>query len=149
MDDNRLGVLPVAVVGAAELEGYQIDANCITRDGVGAVRSSYEEVSGPVADANNCNCTTDGPDGFMDLTLKFYTQEIVEAIGEVNNNDEVILVLEGVTNSERPIEGSDCVLIKGSHKTFNRGDINRDGKVNAVDFVVIAENWLESSIIED
>jgi len=100
-------------------------------------------------DSNDCNCTTDGPDGFLDLTLKFKTQEIVEAIGEVNNGDVLTLELTGVLFGERPIEGLDCILIRGKHKPFNKADINKDGVVNSVDFAIIAENWLQSSIVED
>ena len=50
-------------------------------------------MAGAVLDVNDCNYTEDGVDGFVDLTLKFKTQEIVEAMGEVNNGDELRLEL--------------------------------------------------------
>ena len=80
------------------------------------LRSGYEDVATPVSDSNDCNCTTDGPDGFLDLTLKFKTQRIVEAVGDVNDGDVRVLTLTGVLLDpipfETPIEGADCILIR-------------------------------------
>ena len=56
----------------------------IQLEGVDPIRSGYEDVATPVSDISDCNCTKDGPDGHLDLTLKFDTQEIVAALGDVN-----------------------------------------------------------------
>jgi hypothetical protein len=143
------GVLPVAILGTAELDVSTIVPTSIQLAGVEAIRNSYEDVAAPSAVPNDCNCTEGGPDGLIDLTLKFRTQEIVEAIGEVNEGDVLTLELTGVLFGERPIEGADCVVIRGRHKPFNSADINKDGVVNGIDFAVIAENWLESSGLDD
>ena len=124
------GVLPVAILGTADFDVTTIDATSIRLVGVSPLRSSIEDVAGPVADSNDCNCTEDGPDGFPDLTLKFKTQDIVEAIGDVNYGDILTLKLTGVTIGEIPIEGTDCVLISGKNKPFNKFDINKDGVVD-------------------
>ena len=142
------GILPVAILGTEEFEVSTIDPASIFLNSVPAIRSSYEDVAGPVANRNECECTTDGPDGFMDLTLKFRTQEIVEALGEVNHGDVLTLSLTGVLDDETPIEGTDCIVIRGKHKPLNKADINKDGIVNAVDMAIVAENWLQSSIVE-
>jgi hypothetical protein len=143
------GMLPVAILGTEDFDVNQIDIASIRLEGVAPVRSSYEDVATPVSDGNECECTTAGPDGYTDLTLKFKTQEIVEAIGEVNDADVLSLALTGVLFGERPIEGAHCVLIRGEHKPFNKADINRDGVVDLVDLAAIAESWLQSSITED
>jgi hypothetical protein len=75
--------------------------------------------------------------------------DIVEAIGDVNYGDTVTLRVTGVLIGERPIEGADCVVIGGKHKPFNKFDVNKDGVVDSRDFAVFAENWLQSSIVED
>ena len=111
--------------------------------------SSIEDVAGPAIDSNDCNCTEDGPDGFLDLTLKFKTRDIVEAIGDVNYGDTLTLKLTGVLIGERPIEGADCVVIGVKSKPFNKADVNKDGVVDSQDFAIFAENWLQSSIVED
>ncbi len=149
------GVLPIAILGTAtaDYDVTTIDPTSIRLAGVEPLRSGYEDVATPVSDSNDCNCTTGGPDGLLDLTLKFATQRIVEAIGDVNDGDVLTLELTGVLFDpmpfETPIEGADCILIRGRRKPFNKGDINKDGVVDNIDFAIIAENWLQSSIIED
>ncbi|MHC4735896.1 MAG: hypothetical protein ACYTDW_15780, partial [Planctomycetota bacterium] len=127
------GVLPVAVLGSEDFDVSSIDVASIRLAGVAPIRSSYEDVATPVSDANECECSTEGPDGFPDLKLKFETQRVVEAIGEVDHGDELVLELTGVLSDETPIEGSDCVIIRGKHMA---------------DFAAFAENWLQSSIVE-
>ncbi|GAG34942.1 unnamed protein product, partial [marine sediment metagenome] len=143
------GVLPVAILGSEEFEVSAIDAASIFLNGVPTLRSSYEDVGGPVANRNECECTTDAGDGFGDLVLKFYTQQIVETLGEVNTGDILTLTLTGVLNDGTGIEGADCVVIVGRFKPINKADINEDGVVNTVDIAIVAENWLESSIVEE
>jgi len=143
------GVLSIAILGGDNYDITEIDPTSVRLAGVEPIRSSYEDVAAPVADANDCNCTTEGPDGFLDLTLKFRTQQVVEAIGDVNNGDVLELPLTGVMSDETPIEGADCIVIRGGHKSINQADINKDGVVNAVDFAILAQNWLQSSIVEE
>jgi probable HAF family extracellular repeat protein len=146
------GMLPIAILGTDDYDITTIDPTSIRLAGVEPLRSGYEDVAGPVTDTNDCNCSEAGPDGYLDLTLKFETQEIVEAIGDVNDGDILTLELTGVLFDpipfETPIVGADCILIRGKHKPFNKADINKDGVVNNIDFALIAENWLESSSVE-
>ena len=147
------GVLPVAILGTEDVNVLDIVPTSIRLAGVEPLRDSLEDVAAPVSDSNDCNCIKAGPDGFLDLTLKFETQAIVEAIGDVNDGDILTLPLTGVLYDpipfETPIEGADCILIKGKYRTHNKADINKDGVVNMIDFTLMAENWLQSSIIED
>lgn len=142
------GVLPVAILGSEDFDVSTIDAVSVRLNGVAPIRHSYEDVTAPVVDANDCNCTTDGPDGYVDLTLKFRTQAIVDTLGDVNDGDVLTLTVEGVLTDETPIDGSDCVSIIGKHKPLNRADINKDGKVDLTDFAIFSENWLQSSIVQ-
>jgi sugar lactone lactonase YvrE len=118
------GVLPVAILGTEDFDVNDIDIASIRLEGVAPIRSSYEDVAAPLPEANDCNCTTDGPDGFLDLTLKFKTQEIVEALGDVNDGDVLSLTFTGSLSDETPIEGEDCVSIVGRFKPFSKGDLN-------------------------
>lgn len=72
-----------------------------------------EDVSTPVMSGDVCECATEGPDGFDDLTLKFKTQEIVQAIGPVQPGDFVVLTITGILLDGTPFEASDCVKIVG------------------------------------
>jgi hypothetical protein len=143
------GVVSVAILGSDVVDANAIVATSIRLAGVAAVRDSLEDVAGPVKDPNECACTTGGADGFIDLTLKFMTQDIVATLDEVNHGDVLELQLDGVLYDETPIEGADCVVISGKHKPINKADINKDGVVNMADVVMVADNWLESSVVED
>ncbi|MHC4112541.1 MAG: GLUG motif-containing protein [Planctomycetota bacterium] len=142
------GVLPVAILGSSDLDINTIVATSVRLAGVAPIRDSCDDVAAPVSNGNGCECSTEGPDGFLDLTLKFETQKIVDAIGEVEHGDELVLELTGVLSDETPIVGSDCVIIRGRYKPINKADFNGDGTVDMADFAAFAENWLQSSIVE-
>jgi len=80
------GVLPVAILGTDEFDVTQIDPASVRLEGVAPLRWAIEDVATPfVGDIDDCyDCTTAGQDGYDDLTLKFSTQEIVAALGDVN-----------------------------------------------------------------
>ena len=106
------GVLSVAILGLDDFDVFTIDVASISLEGVNPIRSSYEDVATPAPDTGDvCGCTIEGPDGYIDLVLKFNAQDIVAALGEVNDGDELELTLTGVLADETPIEGKDCVLI--------------------------------------
>jgi hypothetical protein len=142
------GLLPLAVLGTEIFDVSMIDPTSVRLNGVAPIRSSLEDVTTPLTDPDDCECTTAGPDGFTDLTLKFKTQDIVESIGEVDRDDVLTLPLTGVLSDGTPVEGADCIVIKGRHKPINVADVNQDGVVNVLDMTIFAQNWLESSIVE-
>jgi len=144
---HSYGVLPAAILGSEEFDVNAIDAVSVRLNGIAPIRHNYEDVTAPVVGGNECECTTAGPDGHLDLTLKFDKQEIIDTLGDVNGGDVLTLTVEGVLTDETPIEGSDCVKIIGIHKPHNRADINKDGKVDLTDFAIFSENWLQSSIV--
>ena len=106
------GVLTVAILGTEVFDVTTIDAGTITLVGVSPLRYSLEDVATPVSDGEDeCECTTEGPDGYLDLTLKFKIQEIAAALGEVNDSDILSLTLTGLLLDGTAIEGADCVVI--------------------------------------
>jgi hypothetical protein len=106
------GVLPVAVLGTEDFDVFNIDPASIRLEGVAPIRSSYEDVAAPVSNkSDDCDCTTEGPDGYLDLVLKFDVQEIVAALGGMYDGDIYLLTLTGETIDGTPIEGTDCVVI--------------------------------------
>jgi len=107
---RRKSVLPVAILGTEGFDVTTVDLSTVLLEGAAPIRSAIEDVSTPF-DGELCGCTTEGADGFDDLTLKFYRQEIVAALGDVQDGDEVVLTLTGALNDGTPIDGADCVLI--------------------------------------
>jgi hypothetical protein len=106
------GVLPVAILGSEDFDVGMIDVASIRLADVAPIRSDYEDVAAPVIDGDECKCTEEGPDDYLDLTLKFDTQGIVEALGEVVNGEEWVLTLTGVLSDGTSIEGEDCIRVK-------------------------------------
>jgi hypothetical protein len=148
LNTKSKGVLPAAILGSVDMDVLEIDPASIRvkSSSVAPIRSNYEDVATPVSDPCECDCTTEGPDGFLDLTLKFKTQDIVEALGEVIDGELLILSLTGVLFDGTPIEGTDCIIIHGKHKPHNKADINKDGVVDFADFAIMSDNWLQSIV---
>lgn len=140
------GNICVAILGSEDFDANAIDPAAVRLQGVAPLRSSLEDVATPVVDGNECQCNTAGPDGYTDLTVKFDTQQLVAAIGDVNSGDVLQLELTGVLNDGTPIEGTDCIVLVGNFKAFKKGDINKDGITDTIDFTLMAETWLESTL---
>jgi len=111
VNEKCQSVLPVAIPGAEDFDVNTIDTASIRLAGVAPRCSRYEDVASLAADQNDCACTAAGPDGLVDLTLKFNKQEIIEAIGDVNDGEVLQLVLTGNLIDGTKIEGTDCVKI--------------------------------------
>ncbi|UCG51054.1 MAG: T9SS type A sorting domain-containing protein [Candidatus Latescibacterota bacterium] len=107
------GVLPVAVVGNPVFDVNTIDVTTLMLEGVAPLRYGYEDVTTPVDNQEPCACTEDGPDGIMDLTLKFRKQQIVTAMGPVFDGETKSLRLTGQLLDGTPFESTDCVRIHG------------------------------------
>jgi hypothetical protein len=159
---NSRGVLPVAVLGSDTFDAADIDPATIRLAGVAPVRSGLEDVATPLDDGDECDCSEDGPDGFTDLTLKFKTQEIVDALvftlGQkeygLNNAepDILVLTLTGELLDGTPIEGSDCMVLVGKIPPVffaGKADINEDGAVDSIDLALLKKYFLSKNLNQD
>ena len=86
--------------------------------GVAPLRWALEDVAAPyepfLGKVDAYDCTEAGPDGFLDLTLKFNVQEVVAALGDLNDGDVLVLHLTGNLLEEyggTPIAGEDVIRI--------------------------------------
>lgn len=117
------GLLPVAILGTADLDVEHIDPASIRLEGVAPIQSSEQDVATPFepfTGKEDCefDCNDWGPDGWLDLTLKFMTQEIVSELGERQAGGCAVLSITGNLKEEyggAPIQGQDVVTI------INRG----------------------------
>jgi hypothetical protein len=119
------GALPVSVLGTEEFDVTTVDPATVTiqREGVdehvAPLRWAYEDVATPFEPflgKEDCyeDCNELWDDGYTDLTLKFDSQEIVAAIGEVSDEECLVLKLNGNLLEDEggtPIGGEDVVLI--------------------------------------
>ena len=108
----------MAILGTEDFDTTQVDPGTVTLEGVSPLRWSAEDVAAPyepyLGKEDAFDCTTDGPDGCDDLTLKLDKQEVVAALGEVSAGDVLVLHLTGSLTEDAggtAIVGEDVVVI--------------------------------------
>ena len=111
INSRARGAYPAALLGTMDFDVNSIDVASLQLAGVAPIRSDYEDVATPF-DGDLCGCTEDGRDGFMDLTIKFDNQDLLDAIGPGMGGYRT-LTLTGNLLDGTPIEGRDCVLMVG------------------------------------
>jgi hypothetical protein len=108
------GVLPVAILGTEDFDVSTIDPASLLLQGVPPIRYELDDVGTPfngVSDDDCHDCTENGPDEFVDLVLHFDSQDIVDAIGSVEDRECLYPTLTGTLLDGTPIEGTDPLLI--------------------------------------
>lgn len=102
------GVLPVVLLGSADFDVRNIDPSSISLHGVTLLRHAFADAAKYVLDGS---CDTDKGDGYEDLVLKFKSQAISTALGEVTDGEIVTLLLSGSTYDGLDIVADDSVTI--------------------------------------
>ena len=109
------GVMPAAILGTEDLDVTQIDPTSIKLEGVSPMRWSEEDVATPfepfTGKQDAYDCTIEGPDGYVDLAMKFKKQEIIAAIGDVSDGDVLVLTVNAQLFDGTAIQGEDVVVI--------------------------------------
>jgi hypothetical protein len=114
LNPRSQGVTPMALLGSDGMSVEDIDVSSLEINGVSPLRSSYEDVGGPVGEpAEDCECAEGDYDDIMDLTLKFSTQALIATLGEVSRGDVVELTLTGMLGDGTSFETSECMVIVG------------------------------------
>jgi hypothetical protein len=107
-------VVPVAILGTEDFDVSAIVPSSVLLEGVPALRWNVEDVATPLrSDAAECECNTLGADGYVDLTLKFGRDQLIKAIGDVQQGDVIPLTISGELSDGTPFEGQDCMVIVG------------------------------------
>ena len=111
--------MPVSLLGTEFFDVSHVDPESIRLEGVAPVFWSINDVATPFkpyldkTDAHT-DCTESGSDGYLDLELKFQTQNIVEMLGVVSDGEQRVLKLTGNLKEEfggTAITGEDIVII--------------------------------------
>jgi len=113
------GVIPVAILGTGDFDVTQVDPDTVRLEGVPPLRWALADVATPVEPfIGKVDCDLDCNDlcydGFDDLVFNFDTQEVVAALGPVEDGDCLALELTGELKVElgaTPIVGEDVVII--------------------------------------
>ncbi len=139
------GVLPVAILGTADFDVNQIDPASVTLEGVSPLRWDYEDVSTPFEPylgKEDCeqDCDTLDPDGILDLTLKFDTQQILDVLGNIESYDIEQEDLEAFESgeSDQLITTTEDALLDGACLTVTLTGTLTDGtEIIGEDLVLI------------
>lgn len=118
LNKKSKGVLPVAVLGTDDFDVTTIDPETIeltredVEEGVAPIRWSYEDVATPF-EGELCDCHDLEGDGYMDLTLKFDTQELVDELdlSDFDDGDEIPLTITGYLYDGKEFKGEDCIRV--------------------------------------
>lgn len=122
---NKKGLLSAAIVGSADFEVSQVDPATVRLAGVSPIHYSYEDVTEPFYPLTekiyDFDCTDAGPDGHLDLTLKFRAQDVYDALQNLNNQtlrkgDAVSVPMTAVLSdgAETIISGEDVIRINSN-----------------------------------
>jgi hypothetical protein len=115
LNTKAMGVLPVAVLGAADFDVAEIDPDSVRLEGVAALGSDYGDVATPflpyLDKSDALDCTADGSDGFTDLKLNFRNQDISARLGPLTPGEVRVLNLTGELHDGTPIIGEDVVVV--------------------------------------
>ncbi len=111
------GVIPVAIMGTDDFDVLDVEIVSLQLAGVEPIHVDVEDVgtpSEPFIGKESCteDCNELGPDGFLDLTIKFDKQEVLEALGDVEDGECLILELTGETTDGTSILGEDVIVVK-------------------------------------
>ena len=132
------GVLTAAILGTADLDITTIDPSTVELAGIAPIRWSIEDVESPIDEsAEECECSTAGPDGYDDLTLKFDNTAVIEALGEVEVGDVVHLTVTFDLNDGTCFEGTDCVVMVGPKTGDESMPEPDDGKGS----IIVTQNY--------
>jgi len=109
------GVLPIAILGTEDFDVAEIDPETVLLEGVAPLRWALEDVATPYepyTGKEDCmDCNEFGPDGYNDLTFKFDKEEIIAALGEVEDGDCIVLAIQGELFDGIAIYGEDVIKV--------------------------------------
>jgi hypothetical protein len=143
------GYTPVGLLGTEHVSGDDIDASSVRlrrADGLGAAAAPYDGPPGPhtvIADVGTpgagapCDCHELVGDGILDLSLKFMTQEVVQALelNDLPGGEPVQLEVSGTLLDGTEFTARDCIWI------VPPGDIDGNLEVNVRDVLVLLGSW--------
>lgn len=137
LNTKSKGVTPVAILGTADFDVTLIDPVTVTLAGVNPLQWNWEDVATPFEPyigKEDCDldCNTEGPDGYLDLTLKFDTQALITALITALGNIEVFEVNEEELNALESGESDQVTTTSGEVLNLNAGDckvIQLEGKL--------------------
>lgn len=121
LDLKANGVVKVIVLGKRGFRIGRIDPMSARLEGVAPLSFVIEDVAalinGPKCAKRHKHRSKIETDGIDDLALEFDTQEIAQALGDVNSDGMAVLELTGKLKDGTPILGEDVVVIQNGNQS--------------------------------
>jgi len=114
LNPKSQGVLPIVIFGTEDFDVTRIRSGSVLLEGIAPIQSSIEDVGESLEDQGDlcsCGADDDDDDGYLDLSLKFDTQEVVKALGNLTKGQTRVLRLTGQLTDFTWLQGMDCVAI--------------------------------------
>ncbi len=124
--ERKGGVLTVAILGTEDFDVSEIDMSSLRLENASALRYAFTDLAAPAPTESACDCSSEGRDGFMDVTVKFQKSDVVATLGPAKSGDIVTLTLTGQLNDGTQFEASDCVRIVGGETEIHDLGVPRD-----------------------
>ena len=118
LNRNTTGVIPMAILGTEQFDVTTIDPTSLNIEGVSPRSWALEDVATPYIGGlgnppTEMDCTTEGPDGYMDLVMHFYTADIAGLFETNVKGDLIIIHIDGqLVDDGLDIKGEDIMIIK-------------------------------------
>jgi len=135
------GVVPALVLGSAEIDVRDVIPDSLRLEGSVTPSMIRAADMGSAGENRGHPCADMSPDGFLDLSLKFSTDEIAAVLGPVAKGDTVRLHLTGRLVDRTRVEGQDVVIIVGNQGGA-QGDLQALGEPLANDETSVRETVL-------
>jgi hypothetical protein len=114
------GVVPVALLGSEDFDASSIDPASLMINGeCPAIRTALEDVSAPFTEERSDppaegDCTTDGPDGYDDMTAKFDKECVITTTDLIEQGTELWTITGTYTDGDgntREFSADDVVRV--------------------------------------
>jgi hypothetical protein len=115
------GVVPALLPGTAEFDVNEVNVSSLRIEDWVSPRKIRVADMASSSDAGGHPCADMFPDGYPDLSLKFSSQDIADAIGPVKKGDVVGLRLRGRLYDGTVFEGEEMVIIVGKQNEAMAG----------------------------
>jgi hypothetical protein len=125
IDPSTVTLEGVQTLGPVDIGISDTDHAAVTLEGVSpAYRWSIEDVSRPLpTHPDDCQCTTEGPDGFPDLVMHFNHLAVVNAVGLQHNGTLAPVTVNGQLTDGTYFTGRDCFFFRNGLTLVRRAHI--------------------------
>ena len=124
LNTHGQGAIPMAVLGGPDFDVSRIDPTTLLLEGLSPEKIRMEDVAAAPS-GTACACTAAGPDGYLDMTLKFRAADVRAVLGPMAPGDAFALTLTGTLVDGTIFRATDCVEVPGGDPGHEVVDVDK------------------------